>query len=115
MKHYVCTAHGDLTDYYRGDLKGPLQGRGQGNGAARPMWVAISIILLNVIVTIPINTTLVSAMTLTTLTISAIMYVDDTDILLTAKHGESINDVKQNAQTIIRKWCDILWISDGCL
>ena len=111
MKHYVRTAHGNSTDYYIGHPKRPLQGGGQGNGAAGPMWVAISIILLNVIATIPINATLISAMTLTTLTISAIMYVDNMDILLTVKRGESIDKVKRNAQTIIWKLCNMLWIS----
>ena len=85
MKHYVRTAHRDSNIYYTGTNKQPLQGDGQGNGAAGPMWIAISIVLLNIIVKVPINATLISAITLTTLTLSAIMYVDDTDILLSAK------------------------------
>ena len=115
MKHYVRTAHGDLETYYSGSNERPLQGGGQGNGAAGSMWIAIGIILLDIIATVPINATLISAITLTTLTLSAIMYVDDTDILFTAKNGESIHDVQQDAQMIIRKWCDMLWISGGCL
>ena len=78
MKHYVRTAHGDLETYYSGSNKHPLQGGGQGNGAAGPMLIPISIILLNIIATVPINATLISAITLTTLTLSAIMYVNDT-------------------------------------
>ena len=115
MKHFVRTAHGDSSTYYSGTKTHPLQGGGQGNGAAGPMWIAISIILLSIIATVPINATLTSAITLMTLSISAIMYVDDTNILLTAKNNESVDDVKRNAQTIIRKWCNALWISGGCL
>ena len=115
MKHYVHTSHGDSITYYTGSNDQPLQGSGQGNGAAGPMWIAISVILLNIIATVPINATLVSAITLTTLTLSAKMYVDDADILLTAKHGKTLVDVKQNAQTIITKWCETLWVSGGCL
>ena len=115
MKHFVRTAHGDSSEYYEGSKSRPLQGGGQGNGAAGPMWIAISIILLSIISTLPINATLTAALSLTTLTISAIMYVDDTDILITAKGNESVDDLNRNAQTIIRKWCRALWISGGCL
>ena len=89
MRHYVRTAHRESDGHYTGSSTRPLQGGGQGNGAAGPMWIAISIVLLNIIATVSINTTLVSAMTLATLVISAIMYVDDTDILLKEKPGSN--------------------------
>ena len=115
MKHFVWTAHGDLETYYEGSRHSPLQGGGQGNGAAGPMWIAISIILLNIIATVPINATLTASISLATLVMSAIMYVDDTDILITAKDGETQQQLKHNAQTLINKWCSALWISGGCL
>ena len=115
MKHYVRTAHGDSNIYYTSTNERPLEGGGQGNGAAGPMWIAISIVLLNIIVTVPNNATLIFSITLTTLTLLAIMYVDDTDILLTAKISETLEDVKTNAQTIITEWCNMLWVSRGCL
>ena len=115
MKHFVRTAHGDSETHYEGSKSKPLQGGGQGNGAAGPMWIAISIILLNIIATVPINATLIASISLATLVMSAIMYVDDTDILITAKKGETLQQLKENAQTLIRKWCSVLWISGGCL
>ena len=115
MKDSVWTAHGDSTSHYEGSPTHPLQGGGQGNGAAGPMWIAISIILLNIISTVPINATLIAAILLTTLVVSAIMYVDNTDILITAKNDKNVDTLKANAQTLISKWCNALWISGGCL
>ena len=114
-KYEVRTAHGNSTSHYEGSLTHLLQGGGQGNGAAGPMWIAISIILLNIISTVLINATLIAAISLTTLVVSAITYVDDTDILITAKNDENVDTLKANAQTLISKWCNALWISGGCL
>ena len=55
MKHYVRTAHGDLDGYYTGTKTRTLQGGGQGNGAAGPMWIAISIVLISIMSTLPIT------------------------------------------------------------
>ena len=66
------------------------------------MWIAISIILLNIIATVLINATLITSFSLTTLVMSAIMYVDGTDIMITAKEGETIQQLKENAQTLIK-------------
>ena len=115
IKHYVQSGHGDSKTFYSGTQDKPLQGGGQGNGAAGPMWIAISIILLKIIATLSINATLIAEIFLTTLTLSAIVYVDDTDILITAKETETTDDLKQSAQKIISKWCRALWISGGCL
>ena len=80
MRHYIRTAHGDSDDYYTGSKDKPLQGGGQGNASAGPMWLAVSIIILAILSTIPINATIVTAISLQTLVFSAIMYVNDTDL-----------------------------------
>ena len=77
--------------------------------------IVIDVILLNIIATVPINATLAASLSLATLVVSAVMYVDDTDILITAKEGKTQQQLKKNAQTLINKWCSALWISGGCL
>ena len=46
MKHYIRTAYGDSEDWYSGTDDEPLQGGVQGNGAAAPIFIAISCVLL---------------------------------------------------------------------
>ena len=115
IKHYIRTAHGDSSEYYEGTCERPLQGGGQGNGAAGPMWVAISIILLAIIATVPFNATMTSAISLATVVFSAIMYVDDTDIFFIRNDTDDTDSIRHKAQTMIDKWCSALWISGGCL
>ena len=64
---------------------------------------------------IPINATLISAITLGSVVMNAIMYVDDTDIIITANDGENQHELHQQAQTLISKWCSALWFTGGCL
>ena len=64
MKHYIRTAHRDSCGYYSGSLLYPLQSGGQGNAAAGPMWMAISIVLLSIMSMLPINSTIVMALLL---------------------------------------------------
>ena len=115
MKHFIRTAHGDSESYYEGTPQKPLQGGGQGNGAAGPMWIAISVILLSIIATVPFNATIVSAISLATITMSAIMYVDDTDLLIIGNSADTTPSLTNKAQTMVTKWCSALWITGGCL
>ena len=88
MRHYVRTAHGNSTTYYEGTRRKPLQGGGQGNGASGPMWIAISCVMLSTMANIPINATIIAAITLGSVAMNAIMYVDDTDIIITALNNK---------------------------
>jgi len=104
MKHYVRTAYGDSDWYYCGTPSKPLQGAVQGNGAASPMFVAISCVILAYLESNTVGVSVLSAITLTLFTISAIMYVDDSDILIAAieenESKESIRDRAQQSATI---------------
>ena len=79
------------------------------------MWLAVSVILLSIISTLPINATIVTAISLQTLVFSAIMYVDDTDLFFLASRSDNNNTMTTNAQRMIDKWCSTLWITGGCL
>ena len=115
MRHYIRTAHGDSDEFYTGSTTRPLQGGGQGNAAAGPMWLAISVILLSIMATLPINATIVTAISLQTLVFSAIMYVDDTDLLFLGSTSDDADTLTNKAQILIDKWCSTLWITGGCL
>ena len=115
MRHFIRTAHGNSSQYYEGTSSKPLQGGGQGNSAAGPMWVAISIILLSILATVPSNATFLSAISLATITFSAIMYVDDTNLLIIGDKHDNPETLTSKAQTMINKWCNALWITGGCL
>ena len=49
MRHYIRTAYGDSEKFYGGDVHNPLQGGGQGNPAAPPMWTALTIVFLRIL------------------------------------------------------------------
>ena len=98
MKHRVRTAYGDSTRTYGRDRLRPLQGGGQGNGAALPFWIAISCILINMLEAKVKGVHMQTAITLQVLIFIAIMYVDDTDILLSDITGsDTLQDVFERA------------------
>ena len=115
MQHHIRTAHGDSKTYYSGSFYKPLQGGGQGNGAAGPMCLAISIIMLAIIDNFHISATMVASISLSTIYITAVMYIDDTYLLLSGEKGEESQSLITKAQALVQKWCSILWITGGCL
>jgi len=106
MRHYIRTAYGDSDDYYGGDkISTILQGGIQGNGAASPIFIAISCVLLQFLQSFVQGFHIQTAITLTILSIAAIMYVDDTDLLVAAKsHHEPIQGVISRMQKSIKIW-----------
>ena len=99
MKHYIRTAYGDSDWAYIGTNEKPLQGAIQGNGAASPMFVAISCVILAYLESITKGIFVFSAISLTLFSLSAIMYVDDTDILIAADEiDQSIQEVQSKSQ-----------------
>ena len=105
MQHYIRTAYGDSDSSYGGDSEQPLQGAIQGNAAASPMFVAISCVLLQFLQSFVQGFYIQTAITLTILSIAAVMYVDDTDLLVSAKsHSEPIYFVIKRMQKSIKIW-----------
>ena len=115
MRHYVRSGLGDSTSYYTSERDKYLQGGGQGNGSGPPTWLAISVVLLNIIADYPINAMFVSAVLLISITMSAIMYVDDTDVLLTGGLHETRRQLSTKAQKLTNKWCTMLRMTGGAL
>ena len=94
MTHKIRTGYGDSERTYGFDMDKPLQDGGQGNGASLPLWLAISCILLSVLEAAVTGVHVRSSITLQLLAFIAIMYVDDTDIMLTDVTGfDTVEDV----------------------
>ena len=115
MKHYVRTGHGESQSYYTNPVGKYLQGGGQGNGSGPPTWICISIVLISIINAFPVNAAFTSAITGLTITLCAIMYVDDTDLLIAGNYHNDFIDVSAKAQALAHKWCSALRITGGAL
>ena len=99
MRHFMRTAYGDSDWSYCGSSSRPLQGAVQGNGAASPIFIVISCVILSFLESQTIGMYIVSAITMTIFTLSAIMYVDDSDILISSiQENENYTSIRNRAQ-----------------
>lgn len=116
MTHVVRTGYGDSTASYGNYHDSPLQGGGQGNAVAGPLFIAISIILISMLESAVKGVWIQTAMSLQLLHFIALMYVDDTDILLTALHEyDTIDDVIQRAKKAAKVWQRAVTVSGGAM
>ena len=115
MRNFIRTGQGDSEGYYEGTQEKPLQGGGQGNAAAGPMWKAISIVFISIIVYFWVKSTFVSAISLLAIQLTAIIFVDDTELFLNATPKTKFKNIGKRAQLLVTKWCDTLWVTGGCL
>jgi len=116
MSHRVRTGYGDSSFTYGNDTEHPLQGGGQGNGASLPLWLAISCILIAMLEDRVIGVRLQTAITLQIISYIAIMYVDDTDILLSDITGtDSLDDVFYRTLRAARTWDEAVLASGGAV
>ena len=115
MRHHIRTAYGDSKHFYGGQEDDPLQGGGQGNPAAPPMWIAITVILLSIMNSLLPGLEVVAPITLVTAILTVIMYVDDSTIFVIGKNKESNIEVIRRAQSYMNLWCQFLWVTGGAL
>ena len=80
---YIRTAYDNLTTYHGGKRDVPFQGLGQGNAASSPFWLVVSSPQVEIIKNSLLCATLVGAITLTTIFLTLVIYVDDTDMFIT--------------------------------
>ena len=96
-----------MTSLYKG---------GQGNPGAPPMWVAITIILVRILAMYAPGCVIISSLSLITLSFSAIMYVDDTDLFVVGKTPkESITSIVDRSKDLVDIWCRSIWATGGLL
>lgn len=116
MVHRVRTGYGDADKTYGNDRHAPLQWGGQGNGASLPLWLAISCIILAMLEEAVPGVRFRTAITLQVIAFIAIMYVDDTDIMLTTlDDNDTLHEVFERAIHAIKIWQEAIRISGGAL
>lgn len=98
MTFHIRTAHGDSDQTYGGSLRVPFQGLVQRNGGAPTGWLAVSIFLIYIQRQSGHILDTTSAINLSRILCCALMYVDNTDIPMMAREGETLNEVIQQMQ-----------------
>jgi hypothetical protein len=83
-KHCIRTAFGISQQSYGGDLKVPVQGLGQGNGAAPTGWALISTPLINMMQTAGFGLQIVTSLSAVLISFLCYAFVDNTDLINTA-------------------------------
>ena len=81
MKFLLRTAYGDSKTFAGSSIDIKTQGLGQGNGAASAGWCVISIVILRAHGKKGHGAQFIAPMSLVHSSLSAILYVDNTDLL----------------------------------
>jgi hypothetical protein len=117
MKFFLRTGFGDSATFqFGGTPDDPCGGLGQGNGAAPPAFTAVSTLLILAYVSMGHGVQVESAISGVLFTIAAILYVDDTDLLLWAKtSGMSDAQFLQQVQSAVTDWGMLALASGGSL
>jgi hypothetical protein len=89
MQYYLATGHGLSTSSYGGSRKSICMGLVQGSGAAPGAWIAVSTVIVGAYKRRGYGAHLVGGWSQRQLPLSALLYVDDTDLL--HKHDDSLN------------------------
>jgi hypothetical protein len=113
MKFFLRTAFGDSKEIVGLTIEVKTQGLGQGNGASPAGWCVISIMILRAHVAKGHGAHFIAPMSHVRSSLSAILYVDDTDLLhLNMDGDETIFETHAALQHAIENW-DKLLISMG--
>jgi hypothetical protein len=81
MKFFQRTGFGKSKTYFRGaDYPPYMMGLGQGNRAAPPLWIQLSVVLLNVFKQLKLGALLLDAITLEMIHTLGALFVDNTDL-----------------------------------
>ena len=81
MQFFLRTGHGESEQSYGGTADSPYMGLGQGNGGAPPAFTVDSVLLINAYRRLGHGATLTSALAARIFLLSAVLYVDDGDLL----------------------------------
>jgi hypothetical protein len=100
MEHTVCTVYGDSQNTYGGPLwLVPMQGIFQGNGAGPMLWAVVSTPVLKVMRNEGFGTFFRACITGNTIRFVGYSFVDDTDLIQTArKPNETETEVVSEMQ-----------------
>ncbi len=116
MKFFLRTGFGDSTKFVGGGIRIKTQGLTQGNGASLAGWAVISIVILNAHRKKGHGAKFVCLITKLTSHLSAIIYVDDTNLLhINLEEEDSMETVHQAIQASISNWGNLLIATGGAL
>jgi hypothetical protein len=105
MKFFLRTAYGDSKTFAGSSIKIKTQGLGQGNGASPAGWCVISIVILRAHGAKGHGAHFMARLSLVRRSLSAILSVDDTDLLhINMDADESIVEVHAAIQRAIENW-----------
>ena len=95
MKFFLQTAYGDSKDFAGSTVEIKMQGLGQGNGASLAGWCIISIMIFQAHGEKGLGTQFLAPISHMRCSLSAILYVDDMDLLhLNMECNESVQEVR---------------------
>ena len=116
MKFFLRTAYGDSKTFAGSSIKIKTQGLGQGNGASPAGWCVISIVILRAHGAKGHGAQFIAPMSLVQRSLSAILYVDNTDLLhINMDAVESIDEVHIAIQSANANWGKLLIVTGGNL
>lgn len=117
MQFHLRTAFGDSSCAYSSDEHHLFQGICQGNGAGPAVWTAISSCIVDTFRYSLPNTPLLSPISPShSLSLSGLLFVDDTDILLVGRDSSTSDcDIINELQHRVNLWEGLLHASGGAL
>jgi len=105
MKFFLCMAHGDSEEFYGGGTSAlPFQGVCQGNGAGPAIWLAVSIVLMEMVHSHGSMATFTTPITCLSTLLLGLIYVYDCDLFATDTDGLHPWEVVCQLQTNINLW-----------
>jgi hypothetical protein len=116
MKFFLRTAFGDSKEFAGSTIEVKTQGLGQGNGASPAGWCVISIMILRAHGAKGHRAHFIVPMSHVLSSLSAILYVDDTDLLhLNMDGNKTIFETHAALQHTIKNWGKLLIAKGGTL
>ena len=115
MKMFLRTLFGISQHFYSGSDEQPFQGMVQGNGAAPPVWLIISIFLVRYLYSKRVVSHLMIPISGLVVALAALIYVDDTDLYVFNDSNSSAEEVVNKAQVLVDTWHAVLQLTGGDL
>jgi len=116
MKFFLQTAHGDLDNFYGGGTSLlPFQGVCQGNGVGPVIWLAVSLVLMNMVRHHGSSATFTTPISKLSTSLIGLIYVDDCDLFAINSDSSWPQMVVDSLQQNINLWQGGLIVTGGAL
>ena len=116
LEHTIRCAYGDSSKTYGTEAGvAPMQGVYQGNGAGPIIWAVVSSPLLQILREDGFGTFFRSAISQKTIRLVGYAFVDDTDLIQTARTNESFHEVHVHMQQALDLWEGLIKSTGGAI